>query len=430
MVIQVLQNGNSITTNELTLPTKTYLIKQLPKIRKILEDNDYLSRVLLSELDKSQYKQVAKTIVKQILNNTDAEMLKNDAIGNNRPLLNALVLETVKNICKFFDNAELVEKSVNTTDFELASLRKEDMKDIFNQLAIKEDCNSNATLHTCVEILKNLKIYYLEESYQLVAILMLMAIKKNCQKKLRRNVDYILLSTFELSPHPPDLYKIFPVEFIFSFKDRVLIDLLTLKIKTSNNLFIIKCLVESAVKRVRTESEIVKKIVELLIKKQTASNSTSMEFFSDPAFQISCTILPSIVKQKKAITTSAYRSILADLQEKLHISLLQCFKNINFSENSNFVVNEPSNTDESMVVPEHTLATLNAIGAYSLTLSKYCEATNGEEIKNLDYLWTGLEYFVNNAVSRFLYSNANSFIRAISQLPLNRPGVRFLTSLI
>lgn len=405
MAIQIQQIADLGNSNEAIISEKNRLIKHLSKNPQMVERDDYSTKALLSDLDKSQLKQVAKILFKLALNNSETEkVLTNSAICDNRLIQNALVLETVKNICKCFDNADVLGKSVNKTDFNMSLFAKENiMTEVFNQLSLKEECKDDITLSTSIMVLKNLKIYYLEESYQLVAILMLLAIKKECQKKVRKNVDHILLNIFELSPNPPDLYKIFPVEFIFSFKDRFFIDLLTLKIKTSNNLYIIKCLVESAVKRVKRESEIVKKVVELLLKKQSSSNSSSIEFFSDPAFQISCTILPAIVKQKKAITTSAYRSILADLQEKLHVSLLDCFKRIDFKEHSSFVVNEPSNTNESMVLSESTLATLNAIAAYSLTLSKYCETTDSEEIKNLDYLWNGLEYFINNAVSNFFF---------------------------
>ncbi|XP_028170862.1 uncharacterized protein LOC114360366 isoform X1 [Ostrinia furnacalis] len=399
MVIQTVQR-NAETSQELILPTKTHLIKQLSKNLPKCETSEYISKVLFNQLDKNQAKQVAKIVVKLSLKNSNFEIFNNETVSNSRPILNALVLETIKQMCKCFDNTEDLTKVLNKTDFDMGSFTKDrNMKEFFNQLTISEECKDENTLPNCVEILKHLKIYYLEESYQLVTLLMLLAAKNNAQKKLRRSIDHLLQSIFELSECSPDLYKIFPVEYIFSFKDRLLLDLLTLKIKVSNNMCVIKSLVDSAVKRVRMEKEIITKIVELLLKKQSKSSDKGIEFFSDPAFQISCALLPSLVKQKRIFKQSAPRTILADFQEKIHKSLLECFKNINFSDFSNISMDKTGNIDESMVVSENTAATLNAIAAYSLTLSKYCETTDKEEMKNLDYLWPGLEFFVQNAIN-------------------------------
>ncbi|CAH2987346.1 unnamed protein product [Chilo suppressalis] len=398
MVIKVLTSGNSESNEAAISETKSYLIKQLNNYPGVLKSNNHIPNVLLSDLDKSQIKQVAKVVIEQFLIDSDENILKTDAVINNRPLLSALLLETIKNILKCFNNSELLTKAVAKSNFDFISFAKDiDMKDFFKDLTFNEDADvNNVPCH--VELLKHLQIYYLEETHQLIAIFVLLAIKKNAQKKLRRNIDRILLSIFELCSQPPDLYKIFPVQFIFSFKDRLLIDLLCLKIETSNSFLPIKCLLESAVKRVKIEKDLVLSIAELLLRKQSKVNMTSIEFFNEPAFQMSCIILPLIVRQKKVITLSAYRSILADLQEKLHKSLLECFKNINFKEYSSMLIDETGNTDESTVVSDSTTATLNAISAYSLTLSKYSESTDSEELKNLDCLWSGLEYFVQNAV--------------------------------
>ncbi|XP_048000075.1 uncharacterized protein LOC125237142 [Leguminivora glycinivorella] len=198
-----------------------------------------------------------------------------------------------------------------------------------------------------------------------------------------------------MSPKNPDLYKIFPVNFLFSFTtdtQDALIELMTLKIKTSNNLLLIKSTLETGVKKVKTDSEIVKSIVKILLKKQKSKNNS--ELFSDPVFQISCIILPIIAKEKRAITTSAYRSILADLQEKIHKTMLDAFKKIDFSEN---LFQDTGNIEDS-VMSDNAMAALNAMEAYSLTLSKYCETNDAAESKNLDFLWSGFSFFMENAI--------------------------------
>ncbi|CAH0757184.1 unnamed protein product [Diatraea saccharalis] len=398
MIIEALNSKNSENGRQSISETKSYLVKQLSDFPQILEPDSHIPDVLLVNLDKNQLKKVSKLVINKFLSDSNADIFKMESVCNNKQLLNALLLETVKNILKCFENAEHFAKAITKSSFEFKTFAKEtDVKDLFLKLSMKENEVDNE-LPTYMEILKHIQIYYLEENYQLLAIFVLLAIKNNCRKKLRRNVDYILQSIFELSSQPPDLYKIFPIEFIFSFEDRLLIDLLSLKIKTANNFLPIKCLLESAVKRVKIEKHLVINIVELLLKKQSKFKSTSIESFSDPAFQITCIILPLIVKQKKFITLSAHRSILADLQEKLHKSLLECFKNVNFEETSSSPVDAIGNTDDSMAISDSTMATLNAISAYSLTLSKYCESTDTEDLKNLDCLWSGLEYFIHSAM--------------------------------
>lgn len=354
--------------------------------------------VILANLDKAQLKHFAKNLVKLYLNNSYKEILHNNAISNNKPLLNAIVLETVKIITKCFENNENLTKAMTKSDFDLRKYIKEiDIKEYFEQISLKE--LQDDVITNCVDILKQLTLNYVDENYQLVGIFVLLCMKKCCPKKTRKNIDQILQNVYELSPKFPDIYKIFPVDFVFSFEDRLMINLLTLKLKNANNMLVIKCTLESAVKKVKTESDIVKHLVEILLSNQNKNNSSSVEYFSDPAFQISCIILPIIVKEKRAITTSAYRSILATLQEQLHNSMLNAFKNIDFGNNSSLLNESNANIDESVVISDNTLATLNAIGAYSLTLSKYCETTDATEIRNLDCLWSGLEFFVQHAVS-------------------------------
>lgn len=388
--------------NQTVVEEKTHLIKQLSANANVLDT--IVAKVLFPNLDKTQLKLLSKTLVKQYLSNPELEIFKSEAVINNRLLLNAIVLETVKNLTKRFENTEDFSKALSKSDFDMISFAKcIDTIEYF----VNIDCitDEDSTIMNCIQILKQLPIYYLEESYQLATIFVLLATKKCCQvKKIRKCIDYVLQSIFELTPKYPDIFKLFPADFLFSLEDKTTLNLLTLKIKTSNNLLVIKSVLESAVKKVKTDSEIVKKIVELLLNKQTNKKGgvTTIEYFSDTAFQISCIILPIIAKEKKAITASAYRSILANLQEKLHKSMLDCFKNIDFSSSS-LSMDTTRNTEDSMVVSDNMLATLNAMGAYSLTLSKYCETTDVEEIKNLDCLWSGLEFFVQNAVSFFYF---------------------------
>lgn len=378
-----------------------HLIKQMSAQPNVLEIPGFLN-VISANLDKTQLKHLAKNLVKLCLNNANVEILQNSAVSNNKSLQNAIVLETVRNMTKCFANNENFTKSMTKSDFDLTQFIKDiDIKEYFEGICLKE--HQDDVIMNCLDILKHLGLSYVDETYQLVGIFVLLSMKKCCQKKIRKNIDQILQNVYELSPKCPDIYKIFPVDFIFSFDDRLMINLLTLKIKNANHMLVIKYTLESAVKKVKTESDIVKHLVEILLINQNINTASSIEYFSDPAFRISCIILPIIAKEKRAITTSAYRSILASLQEKLHNSMLNAFKSIEFGNNSSLLNETNGNTDESMVDSENTLATLNAVGAYSLTLSKYCETTDASEIQNLDCLWSGLEFFVQHAVSTFFY---------------------------
>lgn len=317
----------------------------------------------------------------------NSDVFRNEAITCNRELLQHLVLKVAKNILECMDNT-ILSKVLSKSSFDVISFVKEnDVKLFFNtELLNQDDISIN------LDILNQLQIYYLEENYQLTAILVLLILKNCCQnKKLRKNIDNILLSIYELSPKYPDLYKIFSVDFIFDFKKTLILDLLKLKIKTSNDMLIVKCVLESAVKKVKIDSDIVINIVDILLKNHK-NNKSSIEYFGDIVFQISCLILPLIAKEKKAITTSAFRSILANLQDKLNKAMLESFKNIDFSQNNS---DDTGNTGAD----ENSVAILNAMGAYSLTLLKCCETTEAEEIKNLNCLWSGLKFFVHTAVS-------------------------------
>ncbi|CAH0598788.1 unnamed protein product [Chrysodeixis includens] len=401
MALQLLSTRNKQDHSTTITPTKTHLIKQISTNPSLLQ-HTYFCKILFTDLDKSHMKELAKCLVKLSLNDANENVLQLDSVANNKDLINALVVETAKTTAKCFENDDSLSKLLGKSDFNIVSFAKErKIMDYFSQITLKSD--SQDTLKNCVNIFKQLPIYYLEENYQLVAIFVMLVIK-NCTtaKKLKRNIDYVLQSIYELSYQRPDLYQIFPADDIFNFKDTTLLDLLTLKIKTPNTLIIIKSLLELAVKKVRIDSDQVKNIVEKLVKKK--KNISTIESFNIPVFQITCLILPSIVKQKKAITASAFRSILADLQEKLYIALLESFKNINFD--STVSQNETGNTEDSVVESDNNVATLNAMVAYSLILTRYCEATDAEEMKNYDCLLSGLEFFVQNAIKTI--ENADS----------------------
>ncbi|KAJ8706113.1 hypothetical protein PYW07_010890 [Mythimna separata] len=375
-------------SNATITSTKTHLIKQISANPSLLQ-NTYFCRILFTNLGQSHLKLLAKCLIKLSSADSDFVILKIDAITSNRDLVNILVIETAKNVAKCFENNRIY-KMLDVDDFEIIAL-----DEYFKDITIKSE--SQDVFKNSVNIFKQLPLHYLEENYQLVAIFVMLAIKKNSKgKKLKRNVDYILESIFELSQQRPDLYKIFAADSIFNFNDNTYLKLLTLRTKTPNSLLIIKSLLELAVKKVRINSDQVKNIVETLLE-ENKKIITDMQSFNDPVFQITCLILPSIVKQKKAITASAYRSILADLQEKLHTSLLQSFKNIEFNDSS-FSLNVAGNTEDSVVECESSVATLNAMVAYSLTLSRYCDAADGDDAKNLECLLTALEFFVQNAI--------------------------------
>ncbi|KAL4706117.1 hypothetical protein ACJJTC_012916 [Scirpophaga incertulas] len=271
VAIQIVSDSNAEKHASDVAETKNYLIKQSTNISQLFTSNNYLSIISHGGLDINQSKQIAKIIVKQCLSSLNTDVLKNESIVNNTMFLKTILIETLKNIMKNFQNAESLSKAIGKTDFKVKHYaQKNDMKELFKQLKFKKDNDGK-----CIER------------------------------------------------------------------------------------------------------------------------------------QISCIILPLIVKHKKHITASAHRSILADLQEKLQKSLLDCFRNINFTENGTITKDDTGKVNESTLESDSLMATLNAISAYSLTLSKYCESSDIEEAKNLDCLWTGLEYFVKNAINSVQSRDAN-----------------------
>ncbi|KAI5643265.1 urb2/Npa2 family domain-containing protein [Phthorimaea operculella] len=397
LAMQLLKSSHN-DQNETIISTKNHLIKQVTTTPEIL--NTCFPEVVFNNLEKAQLKLLAKNLIKTFASNPEIDLMKTNAVMNNRNLLNALVIENAKNMAKCFENIDDFFKALNKSDFDFSACGKDiNMATFFEEISLKEDQENEVS--SCITLYRQLQLPYLEESYQLVAIFLLLCAKKSCQKKIRKSVDHILLNIFEMSPKYPDIYKIFTADTIFSFEDKTVLNLLTLKIKTSNSMFIIKSILESAVKKVKTNSDIVKSIVDLLLSQQKGKkeDTSSIEYFSDPVFQITCIILPIIAKEKRAITTSNFRSILANLQENLHKSLLKCFKTISFDSNTSLLNETIGNIDDSMVVSENTLASLNAMAAFSLTLSKYCETNDAEEMKNLEYLWSGFEFFIQKALS-------------------------------
>ncbi|XP_034837764.2 uncharacterized protein [Maniola hyperantus] len=398
MAIELLSNDHTDEhTSNLLSETKTNIIKQISDYPQILTYDNYITSNLFRNLSKNQLKQLSKPLLDSCTDDSDMKMFKTNAVTNNKELLQTILLKVAKNICNCIENTSVLTKALGKISFDVTSFTKEvNIKEYFNNTSIQ----NQGEIEKMIDVLKELQIHHMEENYQLTAIFVLLITKKCCQiKKLRKKIDCILQSIYELSPKYPDLYKIFSVDFIFDFDNNILIDLLKLTNRTPNNTLILKSVLETAVKKVKTDSDIVKNTVEILLTNHKSKGTlSSIEYFKEPVFQIICIILPLIAKEKKAITTSAYRSILANLQEKLNKAMLDSFKNIDFSKNSSFLVDESSNTDESVVVSENTVATLNAMGAYTLTLLKYCETNDGEELKNMECVLFGLEFFVQRAI--------------------------------
>ncbi|XP_011554703.3 uncharacterized protein LOC105385937 [Plutella xylostella] len=401
-LITTLNNGGE--ASEVITESKTQVVKSLPSnIQELAQDN-FIARAIFTNLNSHQLKQTAKTIIKALLANSEEVCLENPAISNHRELLNALVMECLKHLAKTIETAEvspLLSKAIGKNSFELTNFLSEikNPPEYFEKMAIKREFDSSVASY--IDILKQLQIQNLDENCQLSAIFVLLALKKSADsKKLQKSIDHLLVSIFELSSKYPDVYKLFPIDYIFDFENQDFINLLTLKIKNVNPLFIVKCLLESAVKKVKTDSATVKVLVKILMTNQKVKKETlNIEYFTEKVFQITCLTLPIIAKEKRAITTSAYRSILAELQEDLHKALLKCLKRINFNIELGKIGDKSGNTDDGGVITESNLATLNAMEAFSLTLSKYCETTNADEIQNLECLWTGLEYLVQSAIT-------------------------------
>lgn len=388
---------------------KSYLIKEISNNIDIIQNNTYFSKVLLSNITHTQVKQFTKAIFNICMEEPELNLLEIEAIQNHKEVLTGLVLETLKSLLKII-NKDMLAKAITNRNFDISVYCKELNIGEYFEITEKEyDSDEINKINNCIKFLKQLKVYNLEENCILSTIFVLVSIKNVIdKKKVRKNIDTLLQTIFELSIKNPDIYKLFSVDYVFTFSDNNFFDLVTLTNKTSNRLFIIEMILELTVKKVKTESEIIREAVKILLSNQKFKKESSIEYFSNKVFQISCLLLPLVAKEKKAITTSAYRTILAELQENMHESLLKCFKNIDF--------NEAGNTDE-YTVTENNMATLNAMDAFNLTLAKYCENNNVNELKQIDCLWSGLTFFIEHAISSLKNTElASNKIRASIQL--------------
>ncbi|CAH2242549.1 jg8121 [Pararge aegeria aegeria] len=372
--------------------TKSVIIEQILSFPQFLLYDNYLTSCLFRNLDKHQLKQLSKSFLRSYAFNLNIKIFKTDAVVNNRELLQALLFRVIKIICDCIENTGLLSKALSKNSFNVTSFVQEiDVKDFINSTSMRNEDE----IADMLDVMKELQINYLEENYQLTAIFILLVVKKCCQtKKLRKTTDYLLQIIFESSTKSPDLYKLFSIDYMFDFNDNSLLELFKLTIRTPNNNLIIKSVLETAVKKVKTDPEVVKKIVEILLTSHKTKGN-SIQYFKEPVFQISSTILPMIAKEKRAIKTSAYRSILANLQDKLNKSMLELLKAIDFGSN---LADETDNTDDILVDSEKEMAILNAMGAYSLSLLTYCETNDADEQKSMECLLTGLEFFVHSAI--------------------------------
>ncbi|CAG9572984.1 unnamed protein product [Danaus chrysippus] len=357
--------------------TKTNILKNISNYPQIVTYDNYFTNTLYRNLNKKQNKILTKAIFKSYSTNNNTEIFKTHAVSNNRELLQSILLKVAKNIIDCIENIEVLSEALNKSSFEVTSFVKGiNIMDLFqNGKILNEDELSNN-----IDILRLLQIRNLKENYQLTAILVLLLAKHYCQhKKIKRNIDNLLQSIYELSPKYPDIYKIFPENVIFDFNNNIILDLLRLNIKTTKNTLIVKNIIEIAVKKVKTDPDVIKNIVEILLRNHKTNEISNLVNFDNPVFEVTCLALPVIAKEKKNITTSAYRSILADLQEKLNTAMLDSFRNLNFKDDENEM-------------------SLNSMGAYSLTLLKLCESINNDE-KDLNCILNGLEYYVDKAIN-------------------------------
>ncbi|VVC96232.1 unnamed protein product, partial [Leptidea sinapis] len=360
---------------------KSHVVKTLSSTLSCDKKSYYLS-ILFSNLDQNQVKQVAKCLVKTF--SEDGNIFLIDAVANNKHLLQASFSEATKNILKQFENTEPLLKCLKESHDISTVLKENSGMKLLYKLTITE---KDEKIAHYLDIVKHLQLYYLDENSQLVAILVLLALKNNCNvKENKRSIDNTLQSIYEVSTKLPDVFILFSVSEMFQF-DNNFFDLLKLNTKASK-LIIVKSLLETAVKKVKTDAEVIKNIVKILLAKlpKVSTKLVDIEYFANPIFQIICILLPILTKEKRNITTSAYRSILANLQEQLNKIMLDSFKNIDFSVIKHFDVSED------------VMATLNAMNAYSLTLLKCCETNDGSEVKSTESLYSGLDFFVKNAL--------------------------------
>lgn len=356
---------------------------------------NYYFKALFVNLDRQQYRQLAKSLVKIHVVDPEISIFQSECVATNKDLLTAVTFEILKNVVKNFENASVFCKSLGN-DFDIESFFKDvDINDYFNNLSFNM-VDNDETMKS-LEVLKDLQIYNLDENCQLTAIFILLALKKCCNiKKIKRTIDNTLQTIFELTPKTPDIYKIFSVSFLFNFENGI-IKLLKMNAKISNHVLIIKNILEFTTRKVKNEPEVIKTLVKQLLKGYNKIEIKRIEDFSEEVFEIICILLPLISKERKNSATMP-KSILTSLQEDINRAILDSFKSIDFEK---YVLNT-TNTDES-VITESSMAILNAMVAYALTLAKSCESNEGKEIKSIHCLWSGLEFFVQNAVSVIIF---------------------------
>ncbi|XP_047509151.1 uncharacterized protein LOC125052385 [Pieris napi] len=410
---------NITTSNdkEIIIDTKTHLIKQLSVSCKTFDS--YYFKALFANLDKNQYKQVAKSLVKMYAVDSDASIFNCESVAKNKDLLTALTFEVLKNVAKNFENASSLSKGLGK-DFDIETFLKDvDVKEYFDNLTVGDSDEITKYL----EVLKNLQIYYLDENCQLTTIFILLTCKKGCNsKKIKRTIDNIHQSIFELTPKTPDIFKIFPVPYLFDFDNGVL-KLFKLHAKTANHVLVVKNILEFATRQVKKDPEVIKTLVKQLLKYYKKKEIRSIDDFSEEVFQIICIVLPLISKERKNSATSVPKSILTGLQEDLNQAMLDSFKSVDFGKD----ILNTSNADAS-VISENSMAILNAMGAYTLILTKSCESNDGKDLKSMDCLWSGLEFFVQNAL-HFVESSETKNLNVGTSINLLTIVLRYIKKL-
>ncbi|CAK1549392.1 unnamed protein product [Leptosia nina] len=368
--------------------TKDHLIKHLINAKAMI--SSYYAGTLFSKADKKQLKLIAKNLLK--MHESDPDLLQNACVASNSELLSALLTEVLKNITKNLDNVGPLTKYVGKGEFEIEQFVKDiDLMQYFDTIAVNSENDDDIIKY--LDVMRVLKIYYLNESSQLKAIFVLLLLKKcSSVKKIKRSIDFILQSIFEVSPKRPDVLKLLSVPFLFNFENGIL-KLLKMTARSTNHTLIIREILESATRKVRNDPSFIRAIVDLLLDNYKKIELGSMDHFCSDVFQIICIIVPLIAKEKKSISPALYKSNLADIYESLNAALLESFKSIDFGSILPSSANS-MNADES-IITDNSMSILNAMGTYALVLSKCCESNDEAGIKSL---WSGLEFFIHNAI--------------------------------
>ncbi|XP_047999811.1 uncharacterized protein LOC125236935 [Leguminivora glycinivorella] len=129
LAAQLLKTNPDIKT-ESESEDQSHLIKQLTS-SDCLTNDSYFNKIVMTNLENGHAKQLAKCLVKVSLSNIEMDVFKRNFVMNNRTLLNALVLETLKNISKCLENSSDLTKALSKSDFDLTLF----LKDYFNNLS-------------------------------------------------------------------------------------------------------------------------------------------------------------------------------------------------------------------------------------------------------------------------------------------------------